>query len=121
MIQSERTDRPSDRSAPGVFLRRVDRGDEHAANRAALIVDIFGRLPVKDTRLYKNFKPVFRFIAFLQRDLQLCDEIGFAVRVFRLADICADACRGTFQLIDKRRMSFYVFAELNCIYREFNR
>ena len=50
--------------------------------------------------LMEYAKPVIRFIAFLQCDLKLVDEICFDGSVIRLMDIRADACPAAKQLID---------------------
>ena len=86
---------------------------ENSADCAALIVKILCRIAVDYLGFYENFKPVFRFIAFFQGNLKFCDKIRFSVSVIRFVDISAYARRRTFELINKRIMTFYYFAEFN--------
>lgn len=47
-----------------IVFHRIDRGDKHTADRAALIVQRFCRLSVDYIGFYKHFEPVFRLVAF---------------------------------------------------------
>ena len=102
----------------GVCFNCIDGGDQDAFYFCTVLKQgIVMIIPAFNQQL----DPILRFGAFFQGDLKLGYKICFPVSKLGFPYICADARRGTLQLIDKRRMPFYVFAELNCIYREFNR
>ena len=60
---------------------------------------------------FYQFKPVFCFIAFFQRNLKFCNKIRSAVRVVCFPYVCADAGGGAFQLINERIMPFYTITQ----------
>ena len=77
----------------------------HAAVKAAI--------PAKPSRSVPLFKPIFRFAALFQRDLELGNKIRFAVRIVCFSDIGADTRRRSFQIMKypKTRRKLPITAE----------
>ena len=72
-------------------------------------------------RFLQKLQPVFCFIALFQSNLQFRNEIRSAVRIVRFSDICANACRRSFQLINEGIVSFDCFAQLQNLDRKTHR
>ena len=89
-----------------VLLCGVDGGDEYSANRSAIVQYSFCDIIRDNARFLCDFNPVFCFVAFFQSNMQFSDKIGTAVSIFRLADICADACAASLKLIRQGIVSF---------------
>ena len=60
-----------------IFFGSVYRGDKQPAYYAAVVKYCFNGVIGNYTRFYRDFNPIFRFIAFFQRNLQTAssDEI----------------------------------------------
>ena len=53
--------------------------------------------------LNQQFQPIFTLRAFLQCDLQFCNEIRLPVGIKRFANVCTNACAGSNQLVGQNR------------------
>ena len=53
---------------------------------------------------FTNLYPILRFITLFERDLQLCNEVRFSVRIVRFPNIRTDGSCGALKLINDRPM-----------------
>ena len=68
-----------------LLLRSIDRRDEHTANDSAVMTDRRYGFFRYNAGSLRDLKPILCFIALFERYLKLCNEICFAMRVFRLS------------------------------------
>ena len=73
-----------------VFLRGVDGGDEHSPDRAAGTSERVDAVEVGNACTLEQLQLVFRLITFLERDLELGDEVCLSVRITRLTNVGPD-------------------------------
>lgn len=57
----------------------------------------------------EQLQPVFRLITFLERDLELGDEVCLSVRITRLTNVGPDGGRRAFELIHEGAVAVYGF------------
>lgn len=62
------------------------------------------RLSTQNIGFHKYLYPILRFITLFERDLQLCNEVRFSVRIVRFPNIRTDGSCGAFKLINDRPM-----------------
>ena len=99
-----------------VFLRGVDGGDEHSPDRAAGTSERVDTVEVGNACTLEQLQPVFRLITFLERDLELGDEVCLSVRITRLTNVGPDGGGRAFELIHEGAVAVYGFAELQRLY-----
>ena len=58
----------------------------------------------KNIGFHKYLYPILRFITLFERDLQLCNEVRFSVRIVRFPNIRTDGSCGALKLINDRPM-----------------
>ena len=78
-----------------IFLCGVDGGNQNTTNRTALIIEINGGFSIQYIGFYKQFQPIFRFVTFLQGNLQLCNKIRLSVSIVCFVNIRTDGGRRT--------------------------
>ena len=89
------------------LLGGIEGGDQHSADRTAIVKNTFCYFSRNNICLLCNLDPIFCFITFLKGYLQFCDEIRFTMSIFRFPYIGANACTTSFKLIRQRIMPLY--------------
>ena len=78
-------------------------GNKHAAKLITLSGKITEIAPVDTVGIKKKIQPVITFVAFLEGDLQLGNEIFCALSKLSFVNICSDRSAATQKLIDLNR------------------
>ena len=78
-------------------------------------------LAVQQPGTLKKLQPIFRLIAFLERNLELGNKVCPSVGISCFPNICANGGSGTIQLIDQRIMPFTLLGNAKDVYRKIHR